>query len=157
MTSEDRFFSEVSARRLVRPAVRAIVRSERGFLVQRPTDAPNGHYAFIGGEYELGDSFDARLRKEFEEETSARLLRSKYRFVVENRFHWRGELIQTLEHYFEVELDRLDIESNEPDLEQIWLPLQSFARADVRPTVVRDLLASGNWQGIRRLSVDLAA
>ncbi len=82
MTSEDRFFSAAVRRRLIRPAVRAIVRSERGFLVQRPTDTPNGHYAFIGGEYELGDSFDDRLRREFEEETTARVVSAKYRFVV---------------------------------------------------------------------------
>ncbi len=156
MTSEDRFFSAVASRQLIRPAVRAIVRSELGFLVQRPTDAPNGHYAFIGGEYELGDSFDERIRKEFEEETTARVLTAEYRFVVENRFLWRGQLIQTLEHYFEVELDRIEIESNEPHLEQIWLLPRVFAQADVRPTVVRDMLVTGDWPNTRHLAVDLS-
>lgn len=89
MTTEDRFFSAVASRRLIRPAVRAIVRSRDGFLVQRPADAPEGHYAFIGGEYELGDSFGDRIRREFEEETNARVVSADYRFVVENRFLWR--------------------------------------------------------------------
>jgi 8-oxo-dGTP pyrophosphatase MutT (NUDIX family) len=155
MSTEDRFFATVAARRLVRPSVRAIVKSERGFLVQRPTDSPNGHYAFIGGEYELGDTFDQRLRKEFEEETSARVVHAEYRFVVENRFLWRGQLVQTLEHYFEVKLDRHEVRSNEPQLEQVWLSPDAFAVADVRPKVVRDALISRDWETVRRLEVQL--
>lgn len=155
MTSEDIFFSAVASRRLIRPAVRAIVRSHHGFLVQRPTDSPEGHYAFIGGEYELGDSFEERIRKEFEEETTARVVRADYQFVVENRFLWRGELVQTLEHYFEVELDRTEIESRDSALEQIWLNHNAFACADVRPTVVRDILAKGDFRSVRHLKVEL--
>jgi 8-oxo-dGTP pyrophosphatase MutT (NUDIX family) len=124
--------------------------------VQRPTDTPSGHYAFIGGEYELGDSFVDRIRREFEEETSARVASAEYRFVVENRFLWRGELIQTLEHYFEVSLDRDEVESNEPHLEQIWLSPHVFARSDVRPMVVRDALVSGEWRHTRHLTVELS-
>ena len=157
MSTQDRFFAAVAARRLVRLAVRAIVRSERGFLVQRPVDTPDGHYAFIGGEYELGDTFEERLRREFEEETSAKVVAATYRFVVENRFLWQGELIQTLEHYLEVELDRTEIASNEPHLEQVWLAPDRFAAADVRPLVVRDALASGDWLNVRRLAVAVAA
>ena len=153
MKRQDQFFAAVASRRLVRPAVRAIVRSERGFLVQRPTDDPGAHYAFVGGEYELGDTFDERLRKEFEEETSAHVVSADYLFVVENRFIVNEGLVQTLEHYFDVVLDRLDVASREAHLEQVWLPADVFAAADVRPTIVRDALSSGNWRGIRRLCV----
>jgi ADP-ribose pyrophosphatase YjhB (NUDIX family) len=153
MSRQDEFFAAVASRRLVRPAVRAIVRRGRGFLVQRPTDDADAHYAFIGGEYELGDTFEDRLRSEFEEETTARVVSAEYRFVVENRFLWRGELVQTLEHYFEVVLDREEIESREAHLEQVWLAEETFAVADVRPAVVRDVLAAGRWQDVRRLSV----
>jgi 8-oxo-dGTP pyrophosphatase MutT (NUDIX family) len=155
MNRQDQFFSGMASRRLVRPAVRAIVRSERGFLVQRPTDDADAHFAFIGGEYELGDTFEQRLRKEFEEETSAQIVSAAYLFVVENRFLWRGKLVQTLEHYFEVVLDRTDIESREAHLEQVWLSEDIFAASDVRPKVVRNTLASGDWHHIRRLSVSL--
>ena len=153
MSRQDEFFAAVAARRLVRPAVRAIVHSERGFLVQRPTDELGAHYAFIGGEYELGDTFEERLRKEFEEETSARVVSADYRFVVENRFMVKGQLVQTLEHYFEVALDRLDVISREAHLEQVWLSQDAFADADVRPTIVRDALLSEDWRSLRRLSV----
>lgn len=155
MNWQDQFFAAVAARRLVRPAVRAIVRSKRGFLVQRATDEPNPQYAFIGGEYELGDTFEERLRKEFEEETSARVVSAEYRFVVENRFLVRKGLVQSLEHYFEVVLDRLDVVSREAHLEQVWLPVGIFAVADVRPTVVRDVLLSPDWRTLRRLSVTI--
>ena len=155
MSQQERFFAAVAKRQLVRPAVRAIVQSERGFLVQKPTDDPTTNYAFIGGEYELGDTFEARLRKEFEEETNARVLRADYRFVVENRFLSGRTIVQTLEHYFEVQPDRLDIASREADLEQIWLPAETFVTADVRPTVVRDALLTSEWRAIRRLQVQL--
>lgn len=155
MSTEDRFFTAVATRQLVRPAVRAIVHGEQGFLVQRPTDSSSGHYAFIGGEYELGDSFEERLRKEFEEETSARVVQSEYRFVVENRFLWRGQLVQTLEHYFEVKLDSYKVTSCEPQLQQFWLNTDEFATADVRPTIVRNTLLNDDWRDVRRLSVEL--
>jgi 8-oxo-dGTP pyrophosphatase MutT (NUDIX family) len=155
MNRQNQFFAAVASRRLVRPAVRAIVRSERGFLVQRPTDDPRAHYAFIGGEYELGDTFDDRLRKEFEEETSARVVSAEYLFVVENRFVVKEGLVQTLEHYFDVVLDTVDVISREAHLEQVWLPKDAFAVADVRPTVVRDTLLSADWRSMRRLCVTL--
>lgn len=154
-TSEDLFFAAVAARRLVRPSVRAIVCGDGAFLVQQPTDQPDASFAFIGGEYELGDTFEDRLRREFEEETNARVVRTDYRFVVENRFLWKEQVIQTLEHYFEVELDRSDIASREPELRQVWLPYQVFAEADVRPAVVRDALLSHTWRSLRRLAVEL--
>jgi 8-oxo-dGTP pyrophosphatase MutT (NUDIX family) len=157
MKTEDRFFAAVAARKLVRPSVRAIVRGERGFLVQRPIDQPTGHFAFIGGEYELGDTFEERIRREFEEETSALVTGATYRFVVENRFLWEGSLVQAIEHYLEVELDRSDLSSREPHLAQYWLSAEAFAAADVRPRIVRDALLHEDWRSIRHLVVPLEA
>jgi 8-oxo-dGTP pyrophosphatase MutT (NUDIX family) len=157
MNTEDRFFATIAARKLVRPSVRAIVRSECGFLVQRPADEPTGHFAFIGGEYELGDTFEERIRREFEEETSAGVTGATYRFVVENRFFFQGSLIQTIEHYLEVELDRGDLRSREPHLTQHWLRSDAFAAADIRPRIVRDALLGEDWRSIRHLVVPLEA
>ena len=151
MSREERFFATVAARQIVRASVRAIVLGERGFLVQRPTDVANSHYAFIGGEYELGDSFHARLRAEFEEETSSRVISAEYRFVVENSFVSGGNAIQTLEHYFEVQIDGDAVASREPHLEQRWLSEYDFARADVRPLIVRDVLLTTGWRDVRHL------
>lgn len=153
MSREEQFFAAVAARQMVRTSVRAIVIGDLGHLLQRPTDVPASHYAFIGGEYELGDSFASRLRTELEEETSARVVSAEYRFVVENRFLSRGKPIHALEHYFEVRLDRDVVVSREPHLEQLWLSSDKFARADVRPTIVRDLLLNPDWREVRHVAV----
>ncbi len=149
MSQQDEFFRAVASRKLVRPSVRAIVIVDQEVLVQRPTDDPEACYAFIGGEYELGDSFESRLRREFEEETTARVTGCTYRFVVENRFTHAGREIHGLDHFCEVTLDRREIESREPALAQHWLPLSRLADHDLRPTVVRDALIDGTWREAR--------
>ncbi len=153
MSREAEYFRAVAARNLVRVRVAAIVIRDQRLLVQRPTDDPYACFAFIGGEYEIGDTFESRLRQEFEEETTARVVRAEYRFVVENRFLVAGCLIQSLEHYMEVEIDRVQIESAEPGLAQHWLPLERLADFDLRPWVVRDVIATGEYRRVRHLVV----
>lgn len=155
MNKEERFFAAAAARNIVRPSVRALIHNKNGFLVQRPTDDPRACFAFIGGEYEVGDSFERRIRQEIEEESSARVIRVEYRFVVENAFFSGSNRIQTLEHYLEVEIDRDEVVSREPHLEQHWLSEEQFARADVRPVVVRDALLTPSWRKLRHLTVAL--
>jgi len=99
MTRESDFFSAVAARNVVRPRVAGIVVADDNVLVQRPSDDPAACYAFIGGEYEVGDTLERRLRAEFEEETTASVLTVRYLFVVENRFRHAGRLVHGLEHY----------------------------------------------------------
>ncbi len=70
----------------VRVRVAAIVVNDGHLLVQKPTDDPDACYAFIGGMYEVGDTLVERLRLEFEEETTAKVLSARYLFVVENRW-----------------------------------------------------------------------
>jgi ADP-ribose pyrophosphatase YjhB (NUDIX family) len=122
-------------------------------LVQRPSDEPSAPYAFIGGEYEYGDTFESRIRREFEEETNARVLSWSYLFVVENRFLWEGALIHGLEHYVEVALDRIDVESRADHLTQHWLPLNRLREFDLRPRPVRDALAGGEFRAIKHMLV----
>lgn len=152
MSRQDDFFEAVASRKVVRPSVRAIVIVDGQLLVQRPTDEPDGCYAFIGGEYEVGDTFERRLRREFEEETSARVVSCEYRFVVENCFEHAGRLIHGLEHYCEVALDRRDLESREPHLAQHWIPIVRLGDHDIRPRVVRDAIADGTWRAVRHLA-----
>ena len=154
-TSEDRFFAAVADRALVRPSLRCIVVRNGHVLVQRPADSsPGTSYAFIGGEYETGDTFDSRVRAEFEEETNAKVLEWHYLFVVENLFRHGGSKIHALEHYVEVTIDRTDVASREGHLVQEWLPMDALATADLRPYAVRDLLASGRQHEVRHLVVN---
>lgn len=155
-SSEQRFFDQVAKRQVVRPSVRAIILSGDGsrLLVQRPTDSPGSNYAFIGGEYESGDTFDSRIRAEIEEETNARVTSWDYLFVVENRFTAGEHQIHGLEHYLLVAIDREDVRSGEPHLVQEWLSIADLPTRDLRPTTVRDLVASDDLTATRHLVVD---
>lgn len=150
-SSQDRFFQAVASRQIPRIRVAGIVVEDGKLLVQQPADDPSSCYAFIGGEYEIGDTFETRLRREFEEETNARVKEARYLFCVENHFRYRGRIIQQAEHYFLVSLDRHDVVSRETHLKQYWLPLSSLAELDLRPFVVRDAVARGSYLTDRHL------
>ncbi|MCG6857600.1 MAG: NUDIX domain-containing protein [Salaquimonas sp.] len=143
--TEDQFFRVVASHRIPRIRVAGIVVHDGAILVQQPADDPSSCFAFIGGEYELGDTFETRLRKEFEEEMNARLIEARYLFCVENHIRHNGNLIQQAEHYFLVELDRRDVSSREPHLTQHWLPLATIGKVDLRPFVVRDAVADETY------------
>jgi len=153
MSRQAEYFRAVAGRNIVRVRVAAIVVSDGRVLVQRPAEEPASCYAFIGGEYEAGDTFETRIRREFEEETTARVSGWRYLFVVENRFTVDGGTFQSLEHYLEVTLDRQNVESREAHLSQHWLPLARLRDYDLRPHVVRDVLASGNLHNVSHLTV----
>lgn len=148
---QDQFFEAVASRRIPRVRVAGIVVDRDRVLVQQPSDDPSASYAFIGGEYELGDTFETRLRKEFEEETNARLIECEYLFCVENHFKHKGNSVQQVEHFFLVKLDRHDVESRERHLGQHWLRIPELAAADLRPRIVRDALVDGTYLARRYL------
>lgn len=153
MTQQGEFFRAVAGRNVVRVRVAAVVISGGKVLVQCAAGEPASFYAFVGGEYERGDTFETRIRREFEEETTAEVLGWRYLFVVENRFTHDGDTFHGLEHYLEVTLDRDEVESRAPHLSQHWLPLARLRDYDVRPHVVRDAVASGRFRDLRHLSV----
>lgn len=104
----------------------------------------------------MGDTFESRIRAEIEEETNAKVLSAEYRFVVENRFLYNGCVIQGVEHFLEVIIDRQDVASHEGHLVQQWLPLDQLQHYDLRPIVVRDAIFKGEYRTVRHLSVNLA-
>jgi ADP-ribose pyrophosphatase YjhB (NUDIX family) len=156
VTREQEFLKTIASRDMIRISVRAIALSKGRVLVQKPTDDTGACYAFIGGEYQVGDTFVSRLRQEFEEETSAKIVDCQYLFVVENRMRVNGKLIQGVEHYFAVTLDREDVESRESHLSQFWLPIPGLKDYDLRPWTVRDVIAEGQLHSVRHLVVPLA-
>ena len=155
MTRQDEFFKAVANRKIVRVRIAGIVIANNRLLVQKPTDDPSSCYALIGGEYEMGDTFESRIRKEFEEETNAKVKQTQYLFVVENRFQINGQTIQGIEHYLQVELDRTDITTKESRLLQHWIPINEVSKIDLRPHMVRDIIASGKYRKARHLIVPL--
>ena len=155
MTREQEFLKTIASSNRVRISVRAVVLSAGRVLVQQPTDDPSACYAFIGGEYQVGDTFVSRLKAEFEEETNAQLVDCQYLLIVENRLRVNGKLVQSLDHYFAVTLDREDIESREEHLSQHWLPIRLLKEYDLRPWIVRDVIAEGRQHSVRHLVVPL--
>jgi len=103
----------------------------------------------------VGDTFVSRLGQEFEEESNAKIVDCQYLFVVENRLRVNGELMQSVDHYFAVTLDREDIESRERHLAQHWLPISTLKEYDLRPWIVRDVIAEGRLHSVRHLVVPL--
>ncbi|HYF51089.1 MAG TPA: NUDIX domain-containing protein [Planctomycetota bacterium] len=136
---------------VVRPRVAGIVVCDGKVLVQKPTNEADPCYAFIGGGYEVGDTFESRIRAEFEEETTAKVVSCRYLFVVENQFVMNKKFYHGLEMYLKVEIDRLNVESRESHLRQYWLPLVDLMSFNLRPHVVRDAIASGEYINIRHL------
>jgi ADP-ribose pyrophosphatase YjhB (NUDIX family) len=149
--TQDQFFQAVASRQIPRVRVAGIVVNDEKVLVQKPADDSPSCYAFIGGEYEVGDTFETRLRKEFEEETNARVVAARYLFCVENHFRYKSHVVQQAEHFFLVTLDRHDVISHEAHLKQHWLPLSDLPNLDLRPFVVRDAVASGSYLTDRHL------
>jgi ADP-ribose pyrophosphatase YjhB (NUDIX family) len=131
--------------------VRSIVLSKGRVLVQKGWDDPSGCYAFIGGHYELGDTLTGRLKREYEEETTARVVDCSYLFVLDRQCLEDDRLMQSLDHFFQVTLDREDVESKESHLSQHWLPVSSLKDYDLRPWIVRDLIAEGRLHTVRHL------
>ena len=136
---------------LIRLKVRSIVLRDGRVLVQKPTDDPDACYAFIGGSYEPGDTFAERLRIEYAEETNATVIDCQYLFVVERLALLGDSVVHALEHYCQVTLDREDVESREAHLAQHWLPVATLKDYDLRPWIVRDLVAEGRLHDVRHL------
>jgi ADP-ribose pyrophosphatase YjhB (NUDIX family) len=105
VSREQEFFAIMASRNVVRVSVRAVVLCKGRVLVQKPTGDPRACYAFIGGGYEVGDTFVSRLRQEFEEESNAKVVDCQYLFVVEYQGRVSWGMWQAVDHYFAVILD----------------------------------------------------
>lgn len=147
----DAYFSKIAATGAVRVRAVALAIRDGRVLAQQAADDPSSFYAFPGGGYEPGDSFESRVAAEIAEETTARVVSAEYGFVVENRFAYAGRPIHLLEHYVFVELDRTELQSREAHLVFDWLPLDRLAAFDLRPHAVRDRLTAPDLRAIRRL------
>ncbi|MEO7730864.1 MAG: NUDIX domain-containing protein [Kofleriaceae bacterium] len=155
MTEQADYLARVAAQRQVRLSVRSICIRNGQLLVQRAADDPSSCHAFVGGRMEHGDTFERRIRAEYDEEIGGVLSRVSYLFVVENRFRVAEGVFHAVEHFLEVELAPGEIGTREAHLIHSWVPLADLAALDLRPHVVRDALVDGSWRAIRHLQVPL--
>ena len=129
-----------------------IVNSERDhFLAEKNLGTRDQYLNFIGGRVELGETLEACIKREMQEETNAKVMRMEYLFVVENFITFKGETLHGLGHYFEVEIDCTDVQSQLDGIELVWLSLDELAQADLRPHVVRDSISDGSFKSVRHL------
>ena len=137
----------------IRVSARAIIFNAAGdkLLVERNDWIDYAFYNFIGGGVEVGERLEACVARELAEESDARILSSRYLFVVENFFRHEDKMMHSLEHYFQIELDRENVTSGADGVEYRWLPVSTLAQVDLRPTVVRNVLASSAYQETRHL------
>ena len=75
--------------------------------------------------------------------------------TLERQLRVNGKLVQSLDHFFAMTLDREDIESRESHLSQHWLPISSLRDYDLCPRIVRDVIAEGRLHSVRHLVVPL--
>ena len=156
MGMQSEFFEKIAQHKSIRISVRSICLRDSYLLVEQPSDDPHACYSFIGGELEFGELMEAGLKREYQEEIGLEAKIIRYLFVVENRFRFNYQLIHSLEHYFQIEVEPTQIVSQESDLIQRWLPIKHLKKYDIRPHVVRNAIFNGSWLTARRLIVPLS-
>lgn len=139
----------------IRVSARAVIfnRVRDQILIERSGGGQSAFSNFIGGGVEVGETLQATIERELVEETNARLTRAQYLFVVENFFPHESEIRHSLEHYFEVELDREDVVPNNGGIEYSWVPIAELEAVDLRPLVVRDSIRAGTHRSVGHLII----
>jgi 8-oxo-dGTP pyrophosphatase MutT (NUDIX family) len=140
----------------IRISVRALIFSpaKDQIMVERNLGLQNEYANFIGGGVETGETLQQCIEREIVEETNAKVTRAKYLFVVENFYPYNGERRHSLEHYFEIELDRDDVRSRNIGNTYERIPIEALSGLDLRPTIVRDSIISGSYSHVRHLIIE---
>ena len=153
MTDDHNYFRWMVENGQVRAGSRAIVvnQSADRFLLEKNHGAREQYLNFIGGGVELGETLESCIEREMGEETNAVVTRMEYLFVVENFIKFKGDVTHGLGHYFEVEVDRVDVQSDTDGIEFLWFSTEKLSEVDLRPRVVRDHIVNGTYRSVRHL------
>ena len=153
MNDDHIYFNQMIDKGQIRIGSRAIIinQSADHFLVEKNLGTRDKYLNFIGGGVELGETLEACLEREVNEETNARIIEMKYLFFVENFITFKGHITHGLGHYFLVKLDREDVRPTSDNVEFLWFSAKELADIDLRPHVVRDQIVNGTYRSIHRL------
>jgi 8-oxo-dGTP pyrophosphatase MutT (NUDIX family) len=153
MNDDNNYFEWLAKGGRIRTSVRAIIFDERRerILVEKNVEIHSPFFNFIGGGVEVGESMLECLHRELAEETNAGISEARYLFVVETFTEYEGTVRHGMEHYFEVGLDRNDVEATNPGLLYKWIPIGDLPQVDLRPGIVRDRILDGSYQHTRHL------
>jgi 8-oxo-dGTP pyrophosphatase MutT (NUDIX family) len=153
MTENNEYFVWLEKGDRIRISVRGIIfdtRRER-ILVEKNVEIDSPFFNFIGGGLGVGETMVECIRRELSEETNAEISEAKYLFVVEHFIHYRGEVRHSLEHYFEVLLDRSDVVATNSGLLYKWIPIDELRQVNLRPSIVRNCIIDGSYRQVGHL------
>ncbi len=150
MTGYTDYFAWLDHGKWIRASARAIIFNQirDHTLIERNHGVQNEYANFIGGGLEIGETLQACIERELIEETNARSTHAKYLFVVENFMNHQSKVRHSLEHYFEITLDREDVVPTNSGIVYTWIPIAELAVLDLRPVVVRDCIVDGTYGNV---------
>lgn len=153
MTENNEYFVWLEKGGWIRTSARAIIfdTGQERILVEKNVEIDSPFFNFIGGGVEVGETMIECLRREVSEETNAEIAEASYLFVVEHFIRYRGEVRHSLEHYFNVLLDRIEVVATNPGLLYRWLPIEELRQVDLRPGIVRDRILDGSYLHVNHL------
>ncbi len=153
MTKENEYFVWLKEGGRIRNCARAMIvdgnRTE--VLVEKNVGAGNTYFNFVGGGVAVGETMMECIERELSEETNATIGVANDLFVVENFFPYEGAIRHSLEHYFEVMLDRTGVMATDPGIRYEWMSIDGLDRVDLRPGIVRDRIIDGTYRNLRHL------
>ncbi|MDX1415751.1 MAG: hypothetical protein R3293_16255 [Candidatus Promineifilaceae bacterium] len=76
---------------------------------------------------------------------------SNFLFLVENFFPYAGSIRHSLEHYFQITLDKEQIIPISDGVQFFWMPIAELPALDLRPAIVRDSIADGSYKQLELL------
>ena len=154
MYRRENYLTDFQGRERFLVSARGVCIHKNKLLVERPKDTPEGlrNCCYIpGGGLELGELLEECLRREYQEETNAKITSLVYLFLVENHIRFGNKIIHSIEHYFRVELDKYTIQPRESRLDHFWIPIEDLLNSDFCPTVVGEVIVDGTWGEVRHL------
>jgi 8-oxo-dGTP pyrophosphatase MutT (NUDIX family) len=139
----------------IRVSARAIIlnRERDELLIERNSGIGYEFSNFLGGAVEVGETLLDCIDRELKEETNTTIKRADYLFVVENYFSHNSEIRHSLEHYFEIELDRYDVSPKSQGVAYTWTAVDELGKVDLRPVVVRNCIMDGTYRRVNHLTL----
>ena len=139
----------------IRVSARALIfnYAEDRILVERNRHVQNVYFNFVGGGVEVSETLQECIARELREESDAQIRSTRYLFVVENFYAHGVEIRHSLEHYFQIDLHRENVNPTSDGVTFHWFPLTKLGQIDLRPSVVRDRIVDGSYARASHLVV----
>ncbi len=153
MPDDHAFFRQILESSQHRPGGRAIIfdSSRKHLLVERNLGAREGYVNFPGGGIELGETLEACIRRELDEEFGGKVKAFEFLFLVENFIPFEGQVIGGIELYCAVQLEDDHVASRSPEYQFQWIDRSDLPDLDLRPHIVRDRIVDGTYPDVRHL------